>query len=133
MQILSPPYFSQETKDTKDKFTQSASRASNMSMVHIFMLQSQIYMYVPLQRFSQTSLSDKNTSSTTGLYWWHLQIFPSVMGEKKRRTRAIYKVINNLFLLYINLYEDNITYVCDSNFLYRILLIFNMALKGTVT
>lgn len=52
--------------------------------------------------------------------------------KKKRRTRAIYKVINNLFFLYINLYKDNITYVCDSNFLYRILLIFNMALKGTV-
>lgn len=52
---------------------------------------------------------------------------------EKKRTRAIYKVINNLFFLYINPYEDNITYVCDSNFLYRILLIFNMALKGTVT
>lgn len=70
------------------------------------------------------------------LYHWFILMTPadiSICYGKKRRTRAIYKVINNLFFLYINLLEDNITYVCDSNFLYRILLTFNMALKGTVT
>lgn len=82
-------------------------------------------------------LSDLIIRQKYKLYYWLVLMAPADIsicyGEKKKRTRAIYKVINNLFFLYINPYEDNITYVCDSNFLYRILLIFNMALKGTVT
>lgn len=134
MQICLPsPHFSQEIKDT----TTSLPSQHHLHATCLWFTSSCFkaeFTCMFLYRFSQTSLSDKNTSSTTALFWWHSQICPSVMGKKKkRRTRAIYKVINNLFFLYINLYKDNITYVCDSNFLYRILLIFNMALKGTVT
>lgn len=101
-------------------------------MVHIFMLQSQIYMYVPLQILSDLTIRQKYKLYHCLVLMTLADMSMCYGKKKKRRTRAIYKVINNLFFLYINLYKDNITYVCDSNFLYRILLIFNMALKGTV-
>jgi len=36
---------------------------------------------------------------------------------KKKRSRASCKAINNLFFLYINLYENNITYVLRFKFI----------------
>lgn len=107
---------SQETKDTNHEFTQSASPACNMSIVHIFMLQSQICIYVPLQRLSQITLSEK----THQLYYCSVLMAPAVIStcygkkkkkKKEKRTIASCKVVNNLFFLYINLYENNITYV----------------------